>query len=963
MDEPRESARAFIEAQLPVSALSKESYKERNAKNAQTLTGLGKWWGRKPLILVRAAILGLLMPTTEDPTADRATFLALLTMDEDGLTHRKAKPIPTKVAWQHCTTSERASSFDGEGDKAKWGGGMSREERKRVEMLAFSRMGYDDKLVYCVRPEEIDGPSPAAWKRINAHLGTGASSLAGIVDELGKRRFDHTPVVGDAFCGGGSIPFEAARIGCEAHASDLNPVAALLTWGAINIVGGGHEAVDAVAKAQREVYEAVAKQVEDWGLERNEEGFVADVYLYCNEVIDPTTNWKVPLAGSWVIGKGTHTVARLVPEPATKSFHIDIEGGVSASDLKQAAAEGTWKSGLVCPVDRDGNYVPPPNRVPTSAEHLRGRGGLRLWENNDLVPRAGDVFQERLYCIRWVDPRTGKRAYRAPTKADLVREERVLELLRERFDEWQQKGHIPSRRIEPGYNTDQPIRERGWTHWHQLFNPRQLLLLGATAESLPPTSLSSAGLLLALGRQADWGSRLSRWNSHGANEKGEQTFYNQAFNTLLNYACRAHGALETAFCKSPAAAPIAGRGSLTLADARVAPNPCDLWITDPGYADAVNYDEVSEFFLAWYEKRLPELFPDWYNDSKRALAIRGNDEGFRRAMVECYRRFVELMPDDGFQIVMFTHQDAEVWSDLALILWAAGLWVSAAWTVSTETPAGIRQGNYVQGTVLLVLRKRTGELRGDMEDIFPDVQAEIANQLESMIRLNDKEQPNFGDSDLQLAAYSAALRVLTSYSHIGEIDVERDVYRARERGDRSPLAGLIERAVKIASDFLVPAGLERSAWKRLSAEERFYLKTLEIEAQGEHRVGVFQEFARSLGVFDYQDLLASGRANQVRLKTPSQFMGQGLSGAGFAGSLLRKVLYAIYSTVQDSDHDPRNARTFLKNELADYWESRQLIIALLRYLAGKPDLTSMPDWEEDADAARLLLGSIENDSA
>ena len=60
-------APTFIETQFPVSRLSKESYKERKANYSQTLTGLGKWWGRKPLVLVRAVILGLLLPASPTP--------------------------------------------------------------------------------------------------------------------------------------------------------------------------------------------------------------------------------------------------------------------------------------------------------------------------------------------------------------------------------------------------------------------------------------------------------------------------------------------------------------------------------------------------------------------------------------------------------------------------------------------------------------------------------------------------------------------------------------------------------------------------------------------------------------------------------------------------------------------------------------------------------------------------------
>ena len=83
------SNRSFIEVQFPVSKLSKESYDERKAVQTQTLTGLGKWWGRKPLALVRAIILGLLLPATDDPEGDRRTFLALMTMDDDGMLRRR----------------------------------------------------------------------------------------------------------------------------------------------------------------------------------------------------------------------------------------------------------------------------------------------------------------------------------------------------------------------------------------------------------------------------------------------------------------------------------------------------------------------------------------------------------------------------------------------------------------------------------------------------------------------------------------------------------------------------------------------------------------------------------------------------------------------------------------------------------------------------------------------------------
>jgi len=446
---------------------------------------------------------------------------------------------------------------------------------------------------------------------------------------------------------------------------------------------------------------------------------------------------------------------------------------------------------------------------------------------------------------------------------------------------------------------------------------------------------------------------------------GMQTFFKPALGTpLVSYNCRPLATLESAFLINLSIAPVNGAIGVRVCDARAVERECDIWITDPGYADAIVYEEISEFFLAWYDKRLVKLFPGWYSDSKRALAVSGTGPDFRVTLAECYQHLATKMPDNGFQVVMFTHQSADVWADVALLLWAAGLQVTAAWTIATETEsAGIKQGNHVQGTVVLILRKRKGSQRGDLSDLYPDMQAEVQRQLQSMIDLDPKEDPNFGDADYQLAAYAAALRVITSYAAIDEIDPERELRRVRTRGEKSPFTGLIEQAVRIASDYLVPAGIERATWRRLGPEERLYLKGISVEASGEMREGVYQEYARGYGAGDYRTLLASRTANQVRLKTPTELGSRDLRQTdddSFGGSLLRYALFGIFKTATDPERDPRNARMFLRQELPTYWARRQTLIELLRYLATQPD--GLPHWERDVRAAQLLLGAIEGDS-
>ena len=135
------------------------------------------------------------------------------------------------------------------------------------------------------------------------------------------------------------------------------------------------------------------------------------------------------------------------------------------------------------------------------------------------------------------------------------------------------------------------------------------------------------------------------------------------------------------------------------------------------------------------KKVLTLTFPEWTSTIRSALAVKGNGHDFKQAMVEIYANLANNMPDNGLQMVQFTHQDPAVWADLGMILWAAGLHVSSAWTIATETSSGLKKGNYVQGTVLLVLRKRTQH-----EEVFPDelpslIEDEVRAQLDEMMSI------------------------------------------------------------------------------------------------------------------------------------------------------------------------------------------------------------------------------------
>lgn len=1000
---------SFIETQFPIARLSAEAYKERKANNGQTLTRLGKWWGRKPLILVRASILGMLMPTSRDPKRDREIFLKILTMDDTGTWQRQKGDIPV-AAWRDAAPSQLQEEFftargfqrglsdeekeavcariwdalDTEGRKA-----LDDQRRRPIaDREAFDAMSYAERIVHCERPENVDGPTAEAWTDINTHLGTTAASLPQLVEQLGQRAFGHTPRVGDAFCGGGSIPFEAARIGCEAFGSDLNPVAGLLTWASLNLLGGGRTVQQEVMRVQAAALAEADRQVTAWGIEHNAAGERADAFLYCVEVKPEGCEYFIPLAPSWLVGEKSKVICRWLRVPGSDRLQPQI-ATVSAAEVKayKGGKDATVaNSRVIDPFDRDRSW---------SVEALRGAEGLRRWSHADVVPRPGDVFQERLYCIRWVKTviRDGKpkeiRRYAAPDAEDLVREAKALTLLRERFAEWQHQGFIPSKSIpEGGEKTDEPIRTRGWTHWHHLFTPRQLLTHGLLAEvsgRLATSKEAQVGCLLGLGRMANWDSRLCRWRPDPAGEGVLDVFSNQALNTLFNYGNRGTVKLDSAWLVNFGNQNIQVQRSTTQdSDARDLLETCDLWVTDPPYADAINYHELGDFFLAWYDKQLARVFPEWTPDARAELAVRGDGEDFRRSMVEIYKNLARHMPDNGLQMVQFTHQDPGVWADLGMILWAAGLKATAAWTISTETEAvGIKKGNYVTGTVCLVLRKRVSPEPGFLDEVYPLVEDEVRRQIASMQALDEGGEPNFNDADYQLAAYAAALKVLTQYATLDGKDVEHEVFAVRDRHTKSDFQLVIERAITLACDYLVPRGLD-PVWRDLDLPERYYLRALDIESRGERRKGMYEELARGFNLSDIRPLLLSDKANGARMLTPSGFatsmlavstednatalpVRRGRAAAGgahpFATTPLRHLLFAVRETARH-DADPEPGRQYLRDTFGQgYWRLRERFVHLLDWLAALGNIEEMAAWSDDSESARILAGRLRNDHA
>lgn len=958
---------------FPVQKLSFEAQRERKSVHGQILPSIGAYWkGRKPLILVRAVVLGLLLPKTGSDRKDLQIFEKLLSFDDHGLARRalaRRKLTPDCLAQSNMFGHQSLTYFEPSSSKSrKFQWKKSITEEVKLDLICgylSSLESYVEKSQFCSRPDEVNQkwlyePIWSSVRNHYCHWGVTANSFEELVEQIGILRFGKRPVIGDPFAGGGSIPFESARLGCNVYAGDLNPVACMLTWGAFNIIGVSDSKRRALSEEIENVREQIFDEVQRLGFEKSANSEKAKAYLFCHETICPQTGWTIPISGSWVISEKKSLIAKMVPNYTERKFNLELKHGASSDELK-LAGRGTTQKGKII-------YELKGKKYENSIRSLRGdytddegnsKNNLRKWERWEIEPRSSDLFTERLYAIQWFkEAKNGNRSetyFSTPTEFDFLQEARLGRYVKENVILWQSQGWIPEIEIEEGYNTDQPIRERGWQYWHHFFNPRQLLLQKIIMEHSKNSKLPAELLVLAI-RAIDYNNRGCRW-APGVSIP-VNLFDNQALNTLWNYGVRSSSNLISKWKGSSLKfEPIHSESTQVYCQPANNPHPSDIYVTDPPYADAVHYHEITEIFISWLQKDLPIPFNEWTWDSRRSLAIKGSGIEFRQSMIEAYREMTSKMSDHGYQCVMFTHSSIKVWTDITNILWASGLQISSAWCVATETSTSIREGNYIQGTVLLVLKKRQAESRtGYKQIILSKITGEVENQVKLMMNLNEETKNQLGETalssaDIQLAGQAAALKVLTSYTSIDGQDVSAFALRSQDKDSSNVVEDIVSRAVDIANSMLIPDILKKSVWDKLTGLERYYLHMMEINTS---QLDFYQRYAKLHRVTDYYELMSNTKANTAKLKLISEFNARDLSVSKEIGrTWLGQLIIALQQLVCDTV-DPVLVLTELQNSVSDFLLAREDLINVLEFIEVRS-----PE-SEIREAATLLKGQLRN---
>jgi adenine-specific DNA methylase len=604
------------------------------------------------------------------------------------------------------------------------------------------------------------------------------------------------PLVVDPFAGGGSIPLEALRVGADAFASDLNPVAVLLNKVVLEYIPRyGQKLADEVREWGAWVKEAAERELAQF-YPRDPDGSTPIAYLWARTITceGPGCGAEIPLLkGLWVATTGTQSVAlKLVPKPRAKRVDFEIIEGANPVDV----ADGTVKRGSAsCPCC---GFTTPVASV-----------------RRQLAIRKGGAESARLFAIVTTHPDRVGRSFRVATRADQrVAESAAVEMRNRIRLNTSGIDLIPS---EPtpeaqGHRAVSSCRVYGIDTWADLFTPRQALInttlvrvissLGDQKALKHNPEFSQAirtCLALVVSRMADGNSSLTRWQA--TRLEIANTFGRQAIPMVWDFAeanpfCSASRSLEsmTSWISKviEREAAIQNCGKVSQSDATSHPLPDDsaqIFFTDPPYYDSVPYADLADFFYVWLRRCLRELQSDIFaNDltPKTDQAIVWHPQSsaeratFESRMTRSMAEGRRVLVPSGIGMVVFAHKSTAGWEAQIKAMLDANWTLTASWPIDTERNGRTNSVGTASlaSSIHLICRPREnsdGTLRsadiGDWRDILQELPRRIHDW---MPRLAGE---GVVGADAIFACLGPALEIFSRYSRVEKASGEQVTLR------------------------------------------------------------------------------------------------------------------------------------------------------------------------------------------
>lgn len=732
----------LIEVDLPIKRISAHARREKSIRHGHIST-LHIWWARRPLAACRAVICAALWPNPADSKCPHAFI-------------KRARE--QMLAW---TPHDRQKL-------------LSDESRKRFEEARKRPKLFDDA-------EELRGAlldfiaDFANWDNstIREYLDTSRALTQAAHEALGGAPGTR-PLVVDSFAGGGSIPLEALRVGADAFASDLNPVAVLLNKVVLEYVPKYRQRLaDEVRKWGERVNQDAERELARY-YPNDPDGATPIAYLWARTVRceGPNCGATIPLLRSrWLAKKGSRSVAvRLLPKTETKEIALAyVQGGTD-----YGISGGTIQRGsATCPVCG----------FTTRVEAVRAQ----------LRDRHGGTSDAKMYA-KVVRTKFGGTEFRTPGNADLDRARdagAAVDVLRRRLVGF---SALP---IPPDGALGFRVQKYGMSRWTDLFTPRQQLMLltyAGVIERLPLKEIGDQGLeravldllSLTISKMASFSSSLCVWRN--VRTCVAQTFGRQTLSMVWDFG-EMNPFAESAgdfgegldylgkfisHVADGATAP----GRAEYADAVATPLPddlADLFFTDPPYYDAIPYGHLSQFFITWLNAtgvlRVGES--DILSQREQECIV---DEGlgkkrdfFERKMSAALAEGRRVAKPNALGIVVFAHKSTAGWETQLQAMVDAGWVTTASWPIDTERSGRLRahESAALASSVHLVCRPREnpdGSARTDEIGDWRDVLQELPRRIHAwMPRLAEE---GVVGADAIFACLGPALEIFSRYSRV-----------------------------------------------------------------------------------------------------------------------------------------------------------------------------------------------------
>jgi len=719
--------RRLIEVDLPIGAISDAARQGRSVHRGH-ITAIHIWWARKPLPSCRAvALASTLIDPVDDlcPQAFRQRAAEVLrgVYGLEGTEYLPDHPLELRRGLLRLVT-----------DLSSW------------------RMAQDPGLL------------------------SAASELVRVAHEALEGIQGARPFLADPFSGGGSIPLEGLRLGCSVYASDLNPVAALISKVTLEYVQRlGEPLLEEVASWGKKIEEQASLELARFYPDGDQTTPLAYLWFRTMECEAPGCGATVPLTSSFHLWRnGARSVGLRLAGWEDDTPKFDIEKGPLSSFPHQTVRRGAATC-LRC------GYTMPVERV-----------------RAQLTEQQGGASTAQLVAVAL--PSTGKgKAFRAPTAVDLAAARAAeLELDRRSGDMGKLMPLVPEEPLPPPRTLGFRVQRYGMLRWRDLYTPRQLLTISTLArfvrEAVPddrtPGGLGTAVracLALAVDRVCDYQNTGCSWNPSSASLP--HLFTRQALPIIWDFGEANPFGGSSGDWSSAVAHVLRGlRNALVSSDvadvgcvsAHSHPLPTDcanVVITDPPYYDAIPYADLSDFFYVWLRRMLrddhPDLFatplvPKEHECVVNKVAGKGPQQ-YRELMTEALSEARRIVRPDGIGVVIFAHRSTAGWEDLLAAMLEAGWIITASWPIDTENNQRLRARNsaVLASSVHLVCRPREhpdGSLITDTVGNWRDVVDELPRRIRQWLPRLEREGVH--GADAIFACLGPALEVYSRHARV-----------------------------------------------------------------------------------------------------------------------------------------------------------------------------------------------------